>query len=382
VQVNPPFSATEEMIGHSLRRRLLSDLAPELQKLGLSAPARLHFDWSCISAASTGNREELNEIITEAKRNTLLGNRLFAQACPHDEGLRPDLSFAGAFRTYHPRRRLSQAENIADGLSYVISGRHNRYADIYYRRHHIFGERAVDIKFANYIDRIIAIGTAYVYGDRCLLQYFDSYLSLYVNDAVRIYADRATLTREARSWENRLPRAFLGVGEMLNIPVDIEFVITAEDVVHVTQVRPISPPHLRLWETVEDEVWARVRRSGPPSITLNSIGRFEGPLVDLRHRMPTDKDALSPGSIYVIWHQEAGPTGTGALSFLEWAGTQNPFGFGLIVDHGESRRNDHLDYILTEDPEAVFVASATALPAAFDTPGLTLESDGFELQWH
>jgi len=323
----------------------------------------------------------LRAILAEAAAQAELGSRVFAQACPHVESSRPELSFAGCFRTYHPRRALSQADNITAGLAHVMEGRRNPYGDIYHARHGIAGERRINIKFANFVDRILAIGTAYVHGPRCLFHYFDSYLSLYANDPVRIYAHRGSADTSI-GWPGRLPAALFAAADCLRAPLDIEFVVTAEGAIHVTQVRPISPPHLQLWDAVGEATRLRIAEQGAPSIGVNSVGRFGGALVDLRRRPPRNADAGIADALYVVHLHEPAADGTGVLRFLAWATARELAGFGLLVDHGTNRRNDHLDYILVEDPGAAFVIAATGLPTIFDRPWLGIESDGFAVAWH
>lgn len=363
----------------SLRRHLLAQTSPLLPDLGLKAPVHFHIDWRQAESAGNGDTDIFRNICAEAGALGLEG-RLFAQACPHDEGLRPDLSFAGCYRTYHPRRELSTVQNIAAGIGHVLAGRRNRHADIYYRRHSIRSERRIDVKFAGVVDRLLLIGTAYIYGNRGLIQYFDSYLSLYINDPVRRCASDRCGSDSSSQFDRRLSTALMALGQTLDSPLDIEFVVTAEGEIFVTQVRLISAAHLAAWDNVEDATWKRVEARGPSTVALNSVGRFSGQPVDLRRRAPTDEDARISEPVFVVNHGVASDaaSGTSALAFLDWASTVESSSFGLVIDHGSNRRNDHLDYILMEDPQARFVVGLTALPSQLDAERIRIDSDGFD----
>lgn len=373
-----PHDTKPAVTPRSMRRQFLNAAAPHLAQFGLRTPARFEIDWKTIAPVANGDESATARVLEVVAGAGLSEPRLFVQACPHDEGMRRDLSFAGVFKTYHPRRGLTQAANVAKGICYVLAGRRSAYADTYYARHRLDGPRAIDVKLSSFVDGILTIGTAYVHGSRCLLQYFDSYLSLYINDPVRLLAmDGDPASQATTDLAQKLVHGLFSLSNELATSLDVEFVATASGDVVVTQVRPIPPSHCRAWDTVLEGTWARLKRDGVPSIVPGSAGHWQGEAVDLRGREPTSRDARLSKPIFVVRHQAAGERGMSTLPFLAWAQKEGVTSFGLLVDHGTARRNDHLDYILLEDPQAAFVVSVTNLPARLDAEPLRIDSDGF-----
>jgi hypothetical protein len=381
LELNASVLLTDPDLGEncaSVRRALLTAARPILDELGLSPPPHIHVEWKDLTAATEGERAS-ERLILEAMQNAVLGDQVFVQAAPHDESRRADLSFAGCFKTYHPRRARSGTQNMLAGLRAVLSGRSNRYCDLYYDRHGIGGDRIIDVKIASLVPRVQKIGTGYALSDRALVQTYDSYVSLYTNDPARlcwIDGQRPTYGDES---EITLAESLSEVSSVLGQPLDVEFVTDAEGRVFVSQVRPISVAHRLRFAAIHEDVWQAKLTSPPGSVIPGSVGRFDGVPVDLRARAPQETDLSPKAPIYVIRHSaQAEHSGVSALDFMDWANRMRPKGFGLIIDHGAYRQNDHLDYILGEDPDARFVIAATSLPPDLSGATVTVTCDGFD----
>lgn len=304
----------------------------------------------------------------------LPSDRIFVRAQPLDERSRPELSFAGVYQSYSPLRRTARERNLVGGVVKVLRGRYGDYSDYYYSRHEIRSDRPVDIMFSSMVEDTTLFGTAYVYHDKCLLEYFDTPLSIFLHDPARICARRDSALG---GFEAKLVGSMFGVADVVGVPADIEFIADRKEEIFVSQVRPISRAHLRNWGRVADATWRRALGSAPPSNVVNSVGAVEGKVIDLREREPDSRDFDEvSGRIYVVSHHDA-PRGTTSFAFLQFIARHGLGGLALMVDHGRARRNDHLQYIMFEDPGISFLVNAADVPRDVDGRRLSLTSDGF-----
>lgn len=230
--------------------------------------------------------------------------------------------------------------------------------------------------FSSLLEDAAAFGTGYVHDGRCLLECFDTPLSIFLADPLRIAATEAT---PRRGLGGALVGVLFEVAGIVGGPVDVEFLVDRKERVYVTQVRPIPPRHLCNWRLVPAGAWAEVERGAPPSSVVSTVGAAEGEIVDLRGRPPEDRDGQgTEGRVHLVSHRAA-PGGTGLLDFLRFAARKGLSGVSLIVDHGSARTNDHLQFIALEDPGLRFVANATDVPPDLDGARRRVESDGFRI---
>jgi hypothetical protein len=308
------------------------------------------------------------------RTSALPSDRIFVRAQPLDEGAYTKLSFAGVYQSYSPLRRKAREQNLIDGVVKVLLGRYSDYSNYYYSRHEILSSRPVDLMFSSMVEDTALFGTAYVYHDKCLLEYFDTPLSIFLQDPARICAHRNSALS---GFEAKLVGTMFGVAAVLDVPVDIEFLANRKEEIFVSQVRPIAQSHLRNWERVASATWRQALDTTPPSNVINSVGTIEGKVVDLREREPNLRDFDEVrGRIYVVSHLDA-LRGTTSLALLQFIARHSLDGLALLVDHGKARRNDHLQYIMFEDPGISFLVNAVNAPREIDGRRLSLTSDGF-----
>lgn len=360
----------------SLRRRMLTAARPLLETRGLAPPRHIHSDWPEVQAA--GHRDAFERILGRMAEAGL-GDHVFVQAAPLDEGRYPGLSFAGCFKTAHPRRALNADESLRRGLGRVLDGRWNRYCDLYYARHGIETGREIGVKIASLVPRVLRLGTVYAFDDCASVLCHDSYVGLLTNDPIRVVWHAGATLRPDRAFETSLAQAMSGIVAEMGIPIDAEFVADAEGRVFVSQMRPVSAAHCAQFAALGTQDWERAARQDARTVIPGMQGALTAVAVDLRRRAPADADAEHTAPLFVV-HRAPARDGTSALDFLAWANRQRPHGFGLLIDHGPFRYNDHLDYIMFEDPDASFVAAATELPEDLDGRSVTVKVRGFDTE--
>lgn len=327
----------------------------------------------CQAQESEGRTASLEQYLLDSTRS-LASDEIFARAQPLDESLFPNLSFAGVYQSYVPRKKTPRAENLVRGFDKVLSGRYSAYSEYYYSRHNIKSNRPVDVMFSTMVDDVMCFGTAYVIEDRCLIEYFDTPISIFLCDPVRIAAERE---QGYIGVSGKLIRTVFAVNEIMNVALDIEFLVDRREQVFVSQVRPISPPHIDNWKSVTEQTWDEIRADGPPSNVINTLGTIEGMAVDLRRRKPSIWDFAQAGKkIYIISHRDVAP-GTSSLEILQFLNQNNLSNIALVVDHGDARMDDHLQYIMYEDPGIVFLVHSTGVPKEIDGEWWRITSDGF-----
>ncbi len=299
---------------------------------------------------------------------------IFVRPCPVDEFYYPHLSFAGVYKSYKPTRGKNLSEHLYDGILRVLLGRYSKYADYYYHRHDINLKRHLSIMFTPQITDASMYGTAYVYKGKCIYELFDTPLAMYMNDPLRV-ADSGI----KQGLEGRIAQCMIEAEQIIGVPVDIEFVLNRREQIYITQVRPISRAHLTQWAKLEDETWAMAVKVGTSSNVLNSIGQTEGVALDLRNRTLQPEDTeLMERQICIINHKPG--TGTCSEDVLYWLDKFKLSNIRLIVDHGDTRMNNHLQYIMMEDPGISFIVNTVSVPSILNGCALRVKCDGFNTQ--
>lgn len=365
---------------NSIRLSMFLKVAQATRNLKFRMPHFYVLDHTEIPTGIDNNTVE--EWANAIKEQVLAGTEhfpneyVFAHPCPIDEYYYQHLSFAGVYESYKPLRDKNKKSNIVDGIIKVIQGRYNEYSNYYYSRHKINGSRKVGIIFTPLVDNCCMFGTAYVYEDKCLFDYYDTPLSIYMNDPKRVAASRGS---SLEGYEKKLAESAFDIQSIFGRPLDIEFIITRNEEVFINQIRPISKPHLHNWAMLEEVVWQTAKNSPPPSNVLNTIGSVKGFAIDLRARKPNEMDFYDPvEKIYIVNHGQ-NLHGTSSLEFLKLINEYNVANINIILDHGKTRKNNHLQYIVFEDPGISFVANMTNLSNDTVSKQISLVSDGFNV---
>jgi len=372
-------------IGTSVRLELLLEAQRLSKELGFSVPRLViippgrfpeNIHYPELTHLAESFRSELMHLTRD-----FIEERVFVRSAPFDEALRPDLSFAGVYKSYAPKRYTPKDIHLVNGLMEVLAGRFNPYADYYYERHQIRAKREIGVQFMELVPRYLLRGTAYVFDGRLLTEFYDSQLSVQLEDPVRLAVTQAS---KSRCGYEEMANVFFTLSSALERGLDVEYLVDVAGQVHVVQVRPLSAVHLRNWKLLWSQVFETYTLSTPPAVVLNSIGNKEGVMVDLRGRKlcPEDFSGGIAEKIFLI-HHHSSTSGTSSFEFLKYLNDHQIQGVSLIVIHGTWRVLDHLQYALVEDPGISFVIQTT-LPETIqdfcDGQQVRLTSDGFEWQ--
>lgn len=365
---------------YCVRLRMLSQLAAVKDELQIGIPDFCVISHSEIVRMAAGQPNAESQVVENLTAATagLQSDRLFARAQPLDESTFPGHSFAGIYKSYVPRRATPRIKNLTDGLATVLAGRYNRHANYYYSRHGMESARPVDVMFSSIVENTVGFGTAYVNGDKCLLTYFDSPVSIFLEDPVRLAARRGSAIGPGTPLCNLMFR----ISELWDLPIDIEFLIDGRCQVFISQVRPMPGIHSRNWRMVREECWDEICQGVTPSNVVNTVGTMKGIVVDLRKRMISATDlneSYRRNRIYVISHYDSTPA-TSSLDMLEFINRYKLTGVALIVDHGKSRRDDHLQYLMHEDPGIDFLVHTAEKIELRDGSESIVVSDGFYIR--
>lgn len=304
------------------------------------------------------------------------GTPIIARPSPMDESQRPDLSFAGAYRGYMPLQPRSREDHLVVGTAAMLAGRFTPYGDTYYERHEIPGDRAVG---AIYMEPFMELGkdiplfygTAYIADDHIRNEYNVTPIPGKPQRGARLMVERSGQRwheHNDQSEENvyqfteRIDYALKGLQEHFGMPLDIEYLVDPKGDLYVVQIRPISARHLASWNSLPlvDEAAISHR-----SAIINSIGTVAGKVVDLRSditHVPVDE---LPGNITVINH-EVREGGVSSQELFRLVTQHNLRDLQVVIDHGDTRLRDHLQYALGEDPGITFLAQTTN-PAVRDS---------------
>jgi hypothetical protein len=297
------------------------------------------------------------------------GMPIISRPSPIDESHRPDLSFAGAYKGYMPLHTKRREDHLVTGTASMLAGRFTQYGNIYYERHQIPGNRQVG---AIYMEPFMQLGkdiplfygTAYIAGSHIRNEYNVAPIPGQPQRSARLTVERdgqrwheqSDQTQEnAHNFTERIDYALTGLQEHFGMPLDIEYLVDPKDNLYIVQIRPISARHLANWDNLPMVDEAAI---GHRSAVINSIGTIAGKVVDLRsdvHRVAIDD---LPGNITVINH-EARPGGVDSQMLFRIAAQHNLKDLRVLIDHGDARLRDHLQYALGEDPGITFLAQTT-----------------------
>jgi hypothetical protein len=303
-------------------------------------------------------------------------NQIFVRPCPLDESKYKHLSFAGVYESYKPYKQKNTKENVIDGIIKVMSGRNNEFSKYYYTKHTLSENKKVSLMFSNALENACMFGTAYVFKGKCLIEYFDTPLSIFRNDPIRIVADSNS---NLVGINKKVRDNIIEVENFIGVPLDIEFLIDRNEKLYISEVRPISKVHLKNWKAITSNTWESYVNTVPPSNVLNSIGTWSGRIVDLRRRMCNAEDFDdTENKIYLINHSSINQKGTTTLFLLNILTKYNGKNINLIIDHGNRRKNDHLQYITFEDPSLNNIINGNFNSFITDNSTRTIVSNGFE----
>lgn len=300
---------------------------------------------------------------------SLNGEPIIVRPSPLDESGRPDLSFAGVCRGYMPLKPMSRDEHLVRGTATMLAGRITKHGNAYYDRHGITGDRTAA---AIYMEPFFELGkdippfygTAYVAGDHIRNEYHVSPAPDQPQRDPRLTVERGGQTwhdhkdqsaEDAHDFTGRISRLMSGLQQHFNVPLDVEYLVAPQGDLYVVQIRQISDAHRARWQALPAVDEAAVRHR---SAVINSVGTAEGRVIDLRTTVEGVRvDDLQTG-ITVINHEPLG-RGMHSQALFQLARTHNLQNLRVVVDHGESRLRDHLQYALAEDPGINFIVQTT-----------------------
>lgn len=291
------------------------------------------------------NHKELSSFLYRQIR-AHFGNleNVLIHSCPVDEKMREDLSFAGTYSSYKPRRRLSLEENVELAIQKLFVKSGTNYTDYYYLSHGINTKRQFSLFISKPVDNAAMYGTAYCCKGNCMVSYFDTPLSIYKNDPVRFCSFQK---RQNNKYEKNLIHLLREIETFLRCPIDVEFIISRDEKIWVTEVRPISQAHLTNWSSLDEKEMKYIEAKHVKSNVLNRVGEFTGKAIDLRKITKEELRITNSNDIYVINHHSKNMIDT--ISFLKYIVTNDLTEINLLVDHGEERIDDHLQYITYEE---------------------------------
>lgn len=300
---------------------------------------------------------------------SLKGDKIIVRPSPMDEHARPDLSFAGAYKGYMPLTPGDRDEHLLMGTAAMLAGRFTQYGNCYYDRHDIDGDRKVS---AIYMEPFFELGheiplfygTAYVAGDHIRNEY---HISPPPDQSQR--DPRLTVRRSGQTWHEdgdqtkeeaidftgRMERVLDGLQAHFKAPLDVEYIIDPKGDLYVVQIRKISTIHLAKWQSMPmlDEKGVEHR-----SAIIDSIGTVEGNVIDLRSSTQGISVSDISGAIAVI-NYEPKNQGIDSQTFFQLVRDHDLHGMRVVIDHGDSRLRDHLQYALAEDPGIDFIVQTT-----------------------
>lgn len=222
--------------------------------------------WDCESL------HPLSDMLVEYA-SELRNNRIFVHPCPVDEATNLGYSFAGVYRSYKPYRCLNIRENIEKAVWQLKNNGFSFYANFYYQKNELNDSRKVDLFVSCENEDICGYGTGYIDSEKCLMQYFDSPLSIYRNEPKRIYGKIKDIVSGNVQLHRKLVLALCSVQEQIDDIIDIEFVFDRKLNVFINEVRKLSNSHVANWiKTDESLTWTY---GSAASCILNTVGEIE-----------------------------------------------------------------------------------------------------------
>lgn len=319
------------------------------------------------------------------------GEIVISRPSPLDEHARPDLSFAGVYKSHMPRLgNLSKTDALHAGTANVLAGRFTQYGNGYYDRHGLDTDRQTGVMFMRpffdmHRETPLVHGTAYVSGHLIRNEYLisppqdqpqrDPRLMVRWDEETRLIAPEQAI-EDTIDFTNRMTTILDGLHRHFNVPLDVEYLLDEAGAIYVVQIRQIAARHLANWAMAAH---TSDTYSSQSSAIVNTVASAEGTVVDLRRRADVPDLLSIEGNILVINHEEsAGGAHTQAL--LDAIREQRPHhNLKVVVDHGTSRVRDHLQYSMVEDPHISFVVQSSdpKITAELqDNTHVRIDSDG------
>jgi hypothetical protein len=300
---------------------------------------------------------------------SLAGDNIIVRPSPLDELTHPELSFAGAYKGYMPLETMSRDEHLLWGTASMLAGRFTKYGSCYYDRHGLDTDREVG---AIYMEPFFELGkdipqfygTAYIADNHIRNEY---HIAPPPDQAQR--DPRITVQRDGQIWHSdtdqqaensidftgRLHGVLEGLQNHFRAPLDVEYIVDPRGDLYIVQLRKISARHLANWNGLPliNETGIEHR-----SAIINTIGVAEGQVIDLRSSTNGIKvEDLNKG-IIVVNHEPSG-NGVDSRTLFEVLRHHDINGLRIVIDHGDSRLRDHLQYALAEDPGTDFILQTT-----------------------
>ncbi|HEX6462669.1 MAG TPA: hypothetical protein VFZ58_05405 [Candidatus Saccharimonadales bacterium] len=315
--------------------------------------------------------QKLHPHIVELEQfaSPLAGQDIIVRPSPLDEGNRMDLSFAGVFKGYMPLRPgLGRTEHLLYGTAAMLAGRFTDYSGYYHTRHDIQSRRKVgailmEPFFNLQTESPLLHGTAYVLDDHIRNEYnvtpepgmIQRDSDLIVERGRERWYSKSDVSLEASlDFPDRITTALKGLRDYFKHPLDVEYLVDPKGDLYIVQLRPISERHLNNWKALP-----QIDEAGLPHRTaiINSIGGIEGRVVDLRDST-NDIGAIDSNSILVINHERI-QTGMDTETLCKLMAQYSPSNLRVIIDHGDKRARDHLQYAVAEDPSIDFLVQTS-----------------------
>lgn len=393
-----------------MRAWYLSESKKVEQVLGFQTPEYLAVPWTVFTrqadvekqfgipfidgASAIGKREAHPEIVDffiqnitdvtneiEASLQARQWDTVLVRPSALDEYTYPNLSFAGVYKSDVPnRRQLDATDQLLRGTAQMLAGRYTKYGNCYYDRHQLKTERLVGVLYMKpFFDPIHKVpllhGTGFVMNQYIRSEYMvapvlgetqrEPRLLVRWNEDVRLSAQERS-REDSVQFSERLCALLDGLQAHFREPLDVEYLFDAEGTILIVQIRRLSQRHIANWEKAghfNEELFEH------SSAIVDSVGQIEGQILDLRStNRPMHLDEVAE-RILVVNHE---PTniGTSTESLLDQIRGSEVNNLRVVVDHGNSRMRDHLQYALVEDPALGFVVQTA------DPSFLSVLSDG------
>ena len=312
-------------------------------------------DWSEIEAFYENNDVEgLAQLLFEKSQGLKM---VFVHACPRDESVNREYSFAGVYKSYKPIRGLSRMENMRQAAELLINKRFSTHAEYYYVRHQLAGNKEIDIILSNNIDDIWGYGTGYVDGNgNFLLQYYKSPLSMYTKEAYKYLGNIKFVPSQDYLLKN-IATALFDSRNCIGTDLDVEFVFTNQMKIYINELRPISFAHRKNWESFFFNAGQIKVPSAVRSCVIDSIGNVFGKAIVVN----AERDdwvnifASSNEYIFVVAAEDI-------LLFLKIVNMYHGENIRLIIQYNNYIIDNHLQYIVYEDTGIEFVAKVINIP--------------------
>ena len=298
------------------------------------------------------------------KAEDLASNKIFVHACPHDEKLNPGYSFAGIYNSYKPLACRSKEENIYEGLVELFKRKTLSYADYYYGRNKLERTENIDILISKEVDDVRGSGTVYVFDEVCIGQYFASPISYFTREAIKFSSFNLK-----NSIEKNINRMATDAFSIINIPIDIEFVIDVHNDIFISEIRPISKKHQN---NITQCQITDLEKSMVASCIINSVGEVEGKIILIEENecWKNYLDNLN-GKIFVLNYSRAR-----LEQFLNEIWKKNIDNVSLVINYDNFIIDNHELYMCFEDCGLNFITK-TVNERFEDGSSVQIKSNGF-----